>query len=319
MSRTRPKRFVADLLKKTAIVSAKAGSDSEPKQRPLSKNTIRNVIAALRSLLEEAVEGGENDRPLIQANPAAKLGKYYKEAPDYREEIEPYSAEEVSLLLQTAREHFRFNDYVMLLTQFHTGNRPGETAALYWTDLDERNSTVLIRRQYTRGHKGKVKTSKKHNVKLSGFLLAEVKTLKRQRQEEYLARGKNEIPELIFLSAGKQIWKDGKLVGHEEGKIVDMDNWVKRVFFKMCDKAQVRRHRFYDTRHTCASILLNNGENLKLVQAQLGHSSIRVTADTYGHLEIASDRGAMNRLPTTANSAPQLEQVEAASAAIRGK
>jgi len=44
----------------------------------------------------------------------------------------------------------------------------------------------------------------------------------------------------------------------------------------------------YDTRHTYASVLLSNGESLKYVSTLLGHSSIRMTADVYGHLEVGS-------------------------------
>lgn len=42
--------------------------------------------------------------------------------------------------------------------------------------------------------------------------------------------------------------------------------------------------RFHDLRHTCASILIAEGAHPKEIQARLGHSSIRTTLDTYGHL-----------------------------------
>ena len=58
-----------------------------------------------------------------------------------------------------------------------------------------------------------------------------------------------------------------------------MDNFRNRVFWKACEKANIRRRRVHDTRHTVASLLLSNGEPLKYVSAQLGYSSIRMTAD----------------------------------------
>ncbi|HEX4999192.1 MAG TPA: tyrosine-type recombinase/integrase [Terriglobia bacterium] len=84
-----------------------------------------------------------------------------------------------------------------------------------------------------------------------------------------------------------------------------MDNWRNRIYWKACKKANIRRRRLHDTRHTFASILLSNGESLKYVSSQLGHASIRMTADVYGHLEVRSNRAAVDRLPTLANNRPR--------------
>jgi len=169
-------------------------------------------------------------------------------------------------------------------------------------DLDVKNKIVLVRRQFTRGRKGKPKTRKRRSVDVSTVLLAEFQSLKRQRQTEYLAEGKNEIPELIFLSPGQIVWNEGQPVGRTERNHVDMDNFRNRVFWKACDKAKIRRRRLHDTRHTFESLLLSNGEPLKYVSAQLGHASIRMTADVYGHLEIGPNRAAMDRLPVLKSS-----------------
>jgi integrase len=95
-----------------------------------------------------------------------------------------------------------------------------------------------------------------------------------------------------------------------EGGRVDMDSWRNRVFWKACDRAKIRRRRVHDTRHTFASILLSNGESLKYVSTQLGHSSIRMTADVYGHLEVGSNRAAVDRLPSLQNK-PQTQAANA--------
>jgi integrase len=62
----------------------------------------------------------------------------------------------------------------------------------------------------------------------------------------------------------------------------------------------LRRIRFHECRHTYASLLLQNGESPTYVKEQLGHSSIKITVDIYGHLVPGANRQAVNRLPSLA-------------------
>ena len=71
---------------------------------------------------------------------------------------------------------------------------------------------------------------------------------------------------------------------NKEGNPVYHENMVKREFNPSLEAAGLRRVRFHDLRHTFASILINQGENLKFIQSQLGHASIQTTIDRYGHL-----------------------------------
>ncbi len=70
------------------------------------------------------------------------------------------------------------------------------------------------------------------------------------------------------------------------------------------EKAGLRRIRFHDLRHTFATLLLQNGESLAYVKDQLGHSSIRMTVDVYGHLVPGANRQAVNKLPSLDDSKP---------------
>jgi integrase len=74
-----------------------------------------------------------------------------------------------------------------------------------------------------------------------------------------------------------------------------MDNVKVRYFHKCLTKAGIRRIRFHDL-HTFASLLIQNGESLAYVKDQLGHSSIKMTVDVYGHLVPGANRAAVNRL-----------------------
>jgi integrase len=59
---------------------------------------------------------------------------------------------------------------------------------------------------------------------------------------------------------------------------------------------QAAKIRFHNLRHTYANLLIAQGEHPKYIQSQLGHSSITVTMDIYGHLMDTVNRGAANRL-----------------------
>ncbi len=59
---------------------------------------------------------------------------------------------------------------------------------------------------------------------------------------------------------------------------------LRRAFYKVLEAANLRRVRFHDLRHTYASLLIQTTGPAKYIQEQLGHASIQVTMDVYGHL-----------------------------------
>ncbi len=69
-----------------------------------------------------------------------------------------------------------------------------------------------------------------------------------------------------------------------------------RVFYRCLDRAELRRVRFHDLRHTFASLLIQQGESLVYVKDQLGHHSIQITVDTYAHLVPGGNRQAVDQL-----------------------
>ncbi len=68
------------------------------------------------------------------------------------------------------------------------------------------------------------------------------------------------------------------------------------MFQRLLQAATVPDVRLHDLRHTFASLLIQNGESLAYVRDQLGHSSIQVTVDIYGHLVPGANRAAVDRL-----------------------
>jgi integrase len=174
--------------------------------------------------------------------------------------------------------------YPLFLCAIHTGLRSGELAGLKWEDVDFNSKFLIIRNNIVRGKVHRTKTDQIRRVDMSDALIAELSALRRQRKVEYLAKGCNEIPEWVFCN--------------QKGNPADMHNVKSRHFSKCLEKAGLRLIRFHDLRHSFASLLIQDGQSLKYVSDQLGHSSIKMTADIYGHLVPGANRQAVNRLPT---------------------
>ena len=301
LTREKVKAFVAHLMekrhtrtKRTVTIDDKGKKRVEMVsiERPLSRASIRIVLAELTALLNHAKEDG-----LIMVNPAERLGKLYKQAPVVHDQIQPLTHEEVPIFLTTARAHFP-DFFPIFLCAIHTGMRSGEIAGLQWGDIDFNGKYLVVRRNFTRGRIEKTKTDKVRRVDISDALLSELAALHRRRKADYLENGKNEIPEWVFLGPGKIVWKDGEPIGRKEGTPLEMYNIKNRYFLKTLEKAGLRRIRFHDLRHTFASLMIQNGESLAYIKDQLGHSSIKMTVDVYGHLVPGANRAAVNRLPS---------------------
>ncbi|GAA4554231.1 tyrosine-type recombinase/integrase [Streptomyces collinus] len=71
---------------------------------------------------------------------------------------------------------------------------------------------------------------------------------------------------------------------------------LNRSFEALCVRAGVRRVRFHDLRHTCASLLHEQGADARMIMEVLGHSSIRVTMDIYTFVRLDSQRSAFDRV-----------------------
>ncbi|WP_268256675.1 tyrosine-type recombinase/integrase [Streptomyces sulfonofaciens] len=71
---------------------------------------------------------------------------------------------------------------------------------------------------------------------------------------------------------------------------------LNRSFEVLCARAGVRKVRFHDLRHTCASLLHEQGADARMIMEVLGHSSIRVTMDIYTFVRLDSQRSAFDRV-----------------------
>src|SRR5262249_11186955 len=86
-------------------------------------------------------------------------------------------------------------------------------------------------------------------------------------------------------SAGRRTDNSEALVfPSEAGTPIEMNNFTQRTFKPLLTKAGLRKIRFHDLRRTFGSLLIQADASLAYVRDQMGHSSIQVTVDIYGHL-----------------------------------
>jgi len=83
---------------------------------------------------------------------------------------------------------------------------------------------------------------------------------------------------------GKTSIADELVFPSKAGTVLDPSNLFHYHFLPCLEHAGLRRFRFHDLRHTFGSLLIQDGASLAYVKDQMGHSSIQITVDTYGHL-----------------------------------
>jgi integrase len=224
----------------------------------LGAGTIRNIMRdVLKPVLDVALEAG-----MIPANPCERLRLPMSQ----RQEMCFLTADEVELLADA----MRLLEYGLLVRfAAYTGLRAGEISALRVGRLDlMRRRVVVAESAVELPGKGLVAVAPKNGrvreVPLPVFLDDPLALLVEDRAAD---------PEAFtFLSPqGKQL-RHGNFYRH---------HFRPAVANALPDKPGLR---FHDLRHTCASLLIHLNENPKAIQTYLGHSSVQVTIDRYGHL-----------------------------------
>ncbi len=79
------------------------------------------------------------------------------------------------------------------------------------------------------------------------------------------------------------------------GRVIEPRN-VNAMLARLMAQAKIDPTRVHDLRHTCASLLLVDGATAREVMEQLGHSSIKVTMDVYGHVMDEAKRAMAHRM-----------------------
>jgi integrase len=251
----------------------------------LAKDTVRIIRACLHAMLETAVEDGivAVNVAHLKAKRNSSTQRRVKGEKQIRIRQKVFTREQLILFLKTAWEH-AWDYFALFFLLARAGLRIGEALALKIGDLDFVERLINVERTIVRGEVGPPKHGLTRQVDMSAQLAKVLGQVVLDRKEELLHLGMSadELPNL---------W----LFQNTAGEPMD-DSKVRKVFTKLLAKSGLAQRNPHFLRHTFASLLLQQGESLKYVQEQLGHSSIKMTCDTYGHLVPGGNRQAVDRL-----------------------
>ncbi len=231
----------------------------------VSDRLVRSCHATCRTALQKAV-----DEKLISVNPAIGC----KLPPKKAQEMQVLTHEEMRrFLIQSKQDDF----YELALLELATGMRRGEICALKWSDLDFETGALHIQRQAYHVDHGVVISEPKTKQSCRSIILPpSVLNVLRQYREAVDS-------EWMFPSPVK------------EGEPLN-PNGVYRKMVKILDRAQCKRVRFHDLRHTFATTALEHGMDIKTLSAIIGHVSSATTLDIYSHITDEMQANAANKI-----------------------
>jgi len=236
--------------------------------------TVIAYHANIHSALAYAV-----DLELIPTNPADRVKRPKKE----RYEGSYYAGEELNELFAAAKGSDL--ELPILFGAFY-GLRRSEIIGLKWDAIDFTNNTITIKHTVTTCIiDGKRRIVEKDRAKSK----ASLRTLPLVPEfHERLLQLKAEQETNRKLCGSSYSMDDyGYLFVDPMGKLIDPER-LSRKFPAFLTTHQMRKIRFHDLRHSCASLLLANGVPMKQIQEWLGHSDFSTTANFYAHLEYQS-------------------------------
>lgn len=183
------------------------------------------------------------------------------------------------------------------------GLRRSEIVGLRWSAFDFENNVFHINHTVTTPKvNGKTIIEAKDRAKTKSSLRAlPLDEAVKSRLLEH--KKKQEAYRKKFKRSYSKQWLDYVMVD-ELGELI-LPNYITSAFSSLIKKHDLRKIRFHDLRHTCASLLLNkgkqNGITLKDIQVWLGHSDFSTTANIYSHLDASSKISSLDTLAGTIN------------------
>lgn len=236
--------------------------------KKLSPKTIKNTYAIFREIMQQAV-----DLRFIIINPCDAVRLPRVERP----EIEPLTEDELNTFIKSLEEFGEKYCRVFLVAVF-TGMREGEICGLPWDCVNFETGVITVRQQLQKQkEKGGVyymstpKNGKTREILVAPFVMDLLREERRTQSQYHLEYGIG--------------WKNGwnLVFTNEDGSNIKPPTLLKH-FKSVLKKAGIPDARFHDLRHTFAVNSLQEGDDLKTVQQNLGHATAAFTLDVYGHI-----------------------------------
>ena len=233
----------------------------------LSPKRAGKALQVLSQILASAVEGGRLARNAATGVKPPKV---------QRKEMHFLDAEQVEWLAAVAELRYR----PLILFAAYTGLRPCELVALRVGRLDLLRCTARVVEaavEVSRLEWGPVKTHEARVVRMPRSVAEEVAASLAARPHS---------PEALVFTApmGGPLSRADFVRNYFKPAVLAANEAIAKLPKDRRPAPLPDGLRFYDLRHTCASLLIAQGASIKTVQAQLGHATTSITLDTYGHL-----------------------------------
>jgi integrase len=244
-------------------------------------STIRNTLMPVRAIYRRAVVRGE-----IAVNPTTGL-----ELPAVRGKRDriasPAEAAQLIAALPTAER-------ALWATALYAGLRVGELLALRWQDIDLANGVIRVERAWDKveGPIEPKSRAGRRSVPIAGVL------------RDYLVEHKLRCP-----------WTDGLAFGRSPSQPFN-DRTVVTSAERGWKKAKLARITPHECRHTFASLMIAAGVNAKALSTYLGHASVTITYDRYGHLMPGNEEEAAELLDAYLKRAQIVKAVPTVAPAV---
>ncbi|UED70677.1 site-specific integrase [Brevibacillus sp. HD3.3A] len=232
-------------------------------EKGLAAATIKRIFSVVNAALNAAAM-----KDIIPKNVANKVEK--PQASRRRELVvwDPEFASDFLVKTKQASRH-----WIAAYLAIMTGMRQGEILGLRWSDIDFENRNITIQQTVTRKRKIKPGAKNKSSVRNIAISPETVEALREHRKLIIQDRWKH-----------KQNYQDNDLVvcTHFGGPVTQRG--IQKMWSSFLKKTGAPKITFHDLRHTHASLLIKQGVHIKVISERLGHSSVSITMDTYGHL-----------------------------------
>lgn len=233
----------------------------------VSPKTIKNHVIMIKAAFKHACYLGMFTINPIQFLKYPKVDQYIPTVLDEEQAVRFINAAKDEPL------------YLFFLLAIYTGKRKGELRGITWPVIDFNRCTIKIIQQIRKdGNKAIYKKSTKNKASMATItfdpsfipLFDQIRKKQVTDMEKCMRLGEEyKNKHLVFTGY------NGNPV---DCKVID------RALRRICKRANIPQIRFHDLRHSCATILLAQGVQLKTLQERLGHADIRTTGNIYSHV-----------------------------------